>query len=169
MLTRLFQLFVILLAAFVAVDSPLQMYLAVHDPAIAKYFGLEALQAVPKATATVVEIACVFQSLLMAYVVVELARVLRCFHRGQFFTVEVVRRLYRIGGTLVGMALLTTFSLGVAIITAAFYSDLVSRIPWWTHILNLPADTLVTGCVVLLVAKAFNRARKMAHEQRFTV
>jgi hypothetical protein len=89
-------------------------------------------------------------------------RLFRACSGGQFFSVEVVRNLRRIGG----LGILLGLEEGVA-----YFAQGVGDIPLWSDLIFVPfyAFSIVPGIAFLCIAWIMDEGRKIQEEQALTV
>lgn len=152
-----------------AASLPLRYIVAWREPAYASLVGLPWLRTLPPATVSIATIAVAVQSILMILVVHAIWRIAERFYRGEFFSRSVATIMRRASFLLFGVT--ATGILGI-VIGLASLSHIRGDLPSLSLVgalLNMPAGACVCGLLSYAMARAFDRARRMAEEARFTV
>jgi|GEM_PF-3825001 len=157
------------LTLFIAATPPMTMLLAWLRPDAAPLLGWPVLRSLPAVTILIAVVIVLLQSALMILVVARTWKVVTCFGKGIFFSRTVVTSIRSIGINLLVIAVLRLLATPVAIASIWMAGRLDRTDGLWTQLFNLPAGTALCGLVGLVVAGAFDRAARMAHDARYTV
>ncbi|MHA3790589.1 hypothetical protein [Sphingomonas sp. YL-JM2C] len=160
---------IVVATLLLAISLPARYVVAWREPVYASMVGLPWLRTLPTSTVCVATITVAVQSVLMILVVREIWRITERFYSGEFFSRSVSTMMRRASFILFGVTATGILGIAIGLASVSYVRGYFPPLGLVMALLNMPSGACVCGLLSYAVARAFDRATRMAEEARFTV
>lgn len=160
---------VLALTGWIAIAMPLQVILAWSDAGNAVALGAAPLTSYPRFILAVILVGALVHSVIMLIVMRLAWKAIAMVREGQFLSLALASSIRSIGLLLIALAVANTVGLALAILGGAPDGNILNVDHLALHAFRLPVGVLISGLLAVMVAGAFDQARRLVRDAQLLV